>query len=68
MYENYNKFIAATDIIRAMKSNVDGMDATMVDLKQKIGGCSCSARGLGHHVTDLGCLRVQAAILSMQAA
>ena len=38
VYENYNKFITATDIIRSMKSNVDGMDSTMLDLKQKIGG------------------------------
>ena len=37
VYENYNKFITATDIIRSMKSNVDGMDSTMLDLKQKIG-------------------------------
>ena len=43
VYENYNKFIAATDIIRAMKSNVDGMDTTMVDLKQKIGALSAGA-------------------------
>ena len=44
VYENYNKFIAATDIIRAMKSNVDGMDSTMTDLKQKIGAHAAAGR------------------------
>eukprot|EP00878_Enallax_costatus_P022689 GHUV01024090.1.p1 GENE.GHUV01024090.1~~GHUV01024090.1.p1 ORF type:complete len:280 (+),score=106.22 GHUV01024090.1:357-1196(+) len=33
VYENYNKFIAATDTIRAMKSNVDGMEPDMERLK-----------------------------------
>ena len=29
VYENYNKFISATDMIRQMKDNVDGMEADM---------------------------------------
>uniref|UniRef100_A0A383VMJ6 Vacuolar protein sorting-associated protein 51 homolog n=1 Tax=Tetradesmus obliquus TaxID=3088 RepID=A0A383VMJ6_TETOB len=33
VYENYNKFIAATDTIRAMKTNVDGMESDMERLK-----------------------------------
>lgn len=33
VYENYNKFISATDTIRAMKSNVDGMSTDMASLK-----------------------------------
>eukprot|EP00891_Asterochloris_glomerata_P001742 jgi/Astpho2/1742/Aster-04163 len=33
VYENYNKFISATDTIRSMKSNVDGMDSNMHELK-----------------------------------
>ena len=37
VYENYNKFISATDTIRSMKSNVDGMDANMQELHTVIG-------------------------------
>ena len=37
VYENYNKFISATDTIRSMKSNVDGMDSNMSELKTVIG-------------------------------
>ena len=37
VYENYNKFISATDTIRTMKSNVDNMDTRMYTLKQVIG-------------------------------
>lgn len=36
VYENYNKFISATDTIRSMKSNVDGMDSNMHELKTVI--------------------------------
>lgn len=37
VYENYNKFISATDTIRNMKSNVDGMGANMEELMSTIG-------------------------------
>ena len=37
VYENYNKFITATDTIRSMKSIVDGMDSNMQQLKSVIG-------------------------------
>jgi hypothetical protein len=37
VYENYNKFIAATDTIRTMKSNVDSMVTDMEKLKTMIG-------------------------------
>ena len=37
VYENYNKFISATDTIRSMKSNVDGMDSNMHQLQTIIG-------------------------------
>lgn len=37
VYENYNKFISATDTIRSMKVNVDGMDASMQDLRIRLG-------------------------------
>ena len=37
VYENYNKFISATDTIRNMKTDVESMDSKMKDLKQIIG-------------------------------
>lgn len=37
VYENYNKFITATDTIRAMKTNVDGMESDMDQLKVNMG-------------------------------
>ena len=37
VYENYNKFISATDTIRSMKSNVDGMDSNMQELQNIVG-------------------------------
>lgn len=33
VYENYNKFISATDTIRSMKSNMDSMSSDMYKLK-----------------------------------
>ncbi|CAM9467283.1 unnamed protein product [Hapterophycus canaliculatus] len=33
VYENYNKFISATDTIRKMSQNVEGMETEMADLK-----------------------------------
>ena len=36
VYENYNKFISATDTIRSMKSNVEGMEVKMEELLQTI--------------------------------
>ena len=44
VYENYNKFISATDTIRTMKSSVDDMDAKMQTLKQLIGRASATVR------------------------
>jgi hypothetical protein len=37
VYENYNRFISATDTIRTMKSNVDGMDERMQELEKVTG-------------------------------
>jgi hypothetical protein len=37
VYENYNKFISATDTIRSMRSKVDGMESKMADVKVSIG-------------------------------
>ncbi|XVF72739.1 hypothetical protein PTKIN_Ptkin12aG0144500 [Pterospermum kingtungense] len=36
VYENYNKFISATDAIKRMKSNIVGMEANMEQLLGKI--------------------------------
>ncbi|XP_004300453.1 PREDICTED: vacuolar protein sorting-associated protein 51 homolog isoform X2 [Fragaria vesca subsp. vesca] len=36
VYENYNKFISATDTIKQMKSNIVGMEANMEQLLEKI--------------------------------
>ncbi len=46
VYENYNKFIAATDTIRTLKTDVDGMGADMDKLKSIMGerlSCRCIA-------------------------
>ena len=36
VYENYSKFIVATDTIRRMKSNVEGMEAKMEELRATV--------------------------------
>ncbi|WJX19844.1 Vacuolar protein sorting-associated protein 51, variant 2 [Trifolium repens] len=36
VYENYNKFISATDTIKRMKSNISGMETNMEQLLDKI--------------------------------
>ncbi|CAN6303624.1 unnamed protein product [Urochloa humidicola] len=36
VYENYNKFISATDTIKRMKTNIVGMEASMEQLLSKI--------------------------------
>jgi hypothetical protein len=33
VYENYNKFISATETIKRMKSNVQGMDEDLDSVK-----------------------------------
>lgn len=40
VYENYNKFISATDTIRKMKSNVQDMESEMSRLNENISGIS----------------------------
>lgn len=47
VYENYNRFISATDTVRTMKSNVDGMDTSMQDLEQVTG--SLATISIGAH-------------------
>lgn len=36
VYENYNKFISATDTIRKMAQNVEEMETEMTDLKSSM--------------------------------
>ena len=36
MYENYNKFISATDTIREMQKHTDSMEDEMYRLKEKV--------------------------------
>jgi len=36
VYQNYNKFIAASDTINTMKDHVDEMEKTMQELKKKM--------------------------------
>ena len=38
VYENYNKFVTATDTIKVMNASMGGMDANMATLKGLIGG------------------------------
>lgn len=58
VYENYNKFISATDTIRSMKSNVDGMETDIDQLRSNMGE-QC-AQQQWQHLAVLG-LRCQPA-------
>ncbi|KAG2225783.1 hypothetical protein INT45_011451, partial [Circinella minor] len=40
VYENYSKFISATDTIRKMKSNVESMESEMANLNNNMNGIS----------------------------
>ena len=46
VYENYNKFIAATDTIKRMKSNVEAMDTDMNTVKAKMSIISAGSEEL----------------------
>eukprot|EP00039_Didymoeca_costata_P009885 m.131752 g.131752 ORF g.131752 m.131752 type:complete len:914 (+) comp14635_c0_seq1:167-2908(+) len=46
VYENYNKFISATDTIRKMKSQVDGMEEEMTRLGEKMKNISDLSNGI----------------------
>lgn len=43
VYENYNKFISATDTIRKMAVNVEGMETEMTDLQSSMDRISDSS-------------------------
>ena len=49
VYENYNRFISATDTIRTMKSNVDGMDSSMQELEKVTGRLLSNSSEYVHH-------------------
>nr|ATG70778.1 VPS51 unhinged vacuolar protein sorting 51 [Cupressus gigantea] len=46
VYENYNKFISATDTIRRMKINVVGMETNMEQLLEKITSVQSKSDGI----------------------
>ena len=46
VYENYSKFITATDTIRRMKDNVEEMGGRMEELQVRAGRASACARRL----------------------
>lgn len=51
VYENYNKFITATDTIRTMKSNIDAMKSEMQRLQDTASRCrKGEGRGRGFAV------------------
>lgn len=53
VYENYNKFIAATDTIKLMSASMEGMDDRMASLRTLIGvccGCWCWSAACSWHV------------------
>ncbi|KAJ4843038.1 hypothetical protein Tsubulata_037506 [Turnera subulata] len=50
VYENYNKFISATDTIKRMKNNIVGMEANMEQLLEK---ASVFLRGKEQFIYDL---------------
>ncbi|KAL0371541.1 UNVERIFIED_CONTAM: Vacuolar protein sorting-associated protein 51 [Sesamum angustifolium] len=46
VYENYNKFISATDTIKRMKSNIVGMETNMEQLLEKIMSVQSRSNGV----------------------
>lgn len=61
VYENYNKFISATDTIRKMAQNVEGMETEMADLKSSMDRISDSSATVntaleGKRLSKLACV------------
>lgn len=54
VYENYSKFIAATDTIRLMSASMEGLDERMAHLRTLIGGLSGREGGWGAEDGDGG--------------
>ena len=46
VYENYNKFISATDTIRQMKNRVDSMESQMLQLETNMGTISTASEAV----------------------
>lgn len=52
VYENYNKFISATDTIRKMKSQVDGMEGSMSRLVENMSSISTLSGDITETLAD----------------
>ncbi|CAN6693664.1 unnamed protein product [Malus baccata var. baccata] len=52
VYENYNKFISATDTIKQMKSNIVGMEANMEQLLEKIMSVQSRSDGVNTSLSE----------------
>jgi hypothetical protein len=51
VYENYNKFISATDMIRKMKANVESMEAEMTQLLSNMQSISSTTASIEQQLT-----------------
>lgn len=51
VYDNYNKFISATDMIRKMKSNVESMESQMSNLLTNMNAISKNCEGIESSLT-----------------
>lgn len=51
VYENYSKFISATDTIRMMKANVEDMESRMAGLLDDISGVEKTAEELNERLS-----------------
>lgn len=52
VYENYNKFISATDTIKRMKNNIVGMESNMEQLLEKIMSVQSRSDGVNTSLFD----------------
>jgi prefoldin subunit 5 len=56
VYENYNKFISATDTIRKMKHRVEDMESQMIELEKNMGTISSASESVDSSLSarDIG--------------
>ena len=52
VYENYNKFISATETIKRMKNNVEAMDDDMEDVRMKMEKIAKTSRRIDANLAD----------------
>jgi hypothetical protein len=52
VYENYNKFISATETIKRMKTNVDAMDDDMEDVRMKMEKIAKTSRRIDSNLAE----------------